>query len=91
LRILVTNDECKRKYYWITRTRPAWEMEEGTDVWSVRHRRVSITPLQTDMTPAATLPTLAALPQQMLHALSSKSASSARQRGYTKGTVSGQG
>ena len=26
-------DDGKRRYYWITRTRPAWEMVEGTDVW----------------------------------------------------------
>ena len=69
-------DDGKRKYYWITRTRPAWEMEEGTDVWSIRHRRVSITPLQTDMTSAAALSAIAGLPQRLLHILSSKCASS---------------
>lgn len=58
-------DDGKRKYYWITRTRPAWEVEEGTDVWSVRHRRVSLTPLQTDMTAAASLTAMAGLPERL--------------------------
>ena len=49
-------DDGKRPYYWITRTRPAWDMEEGTDVWPVRHRRISVTPLSTDITAEAALP-----------------------------------
>ncbi len=61
-------DDGKRPYYWITRTRPAWDMEEGTDVWSVRHRRVSLTPLQTDMTAAGTLAATEGLPE-LLHQL----------------------
>ena len=69
-------DDGKRRYYWITRTRPAWEMEKGTDVWSVRHRRVSITPLQTDMTSAATLSDIAGLPQRLRRAFSRKLSSS---------------
>jgi 5'-nucleotidase len=43
-------EDGKRPYYWITRTRPAWNVEEGTDVWTVRHRRISVTPLHTDIT-----------------------------------------
>ena len=58
-------DDGKRKYYWITRTRPAWDMEKGTDVWSVRHRRVSLTPLQTDMTAATTLAAIEGLPERL--------------------------
>ncbi|MBI4340108.1 MAG: 5'/3'-nucleotidase SurE [Chloroflexi bacterium] len=54
-------DDGKNGFYWITRTRPAWEMVEGTDVWSLRHRRVSITPLQTDLTAHDAVPGLAHL------------------------------
>ena len=69
-------DDGKRKYYWITRTRPAWHLEEGTDVWAVRHRRVSITPLQTDMTSADTLSAMAGLPEKLSHAFARTSSSS---------------
>ena len=69
-------DDGKRRYYWITRTRPAWDMEEGTDVWSVRHRRVSITPLQTEMTATATVAAMEGLPQRLLHAFPSTTESS---------------
>ncbi len=54
-------DDGKRPYYWITRTRPAWDVEEGTDVWSVRHRRVSVTPLDADITAEAALPDIQGL------------------------------
>lgn len=68
-------DDGKRKYYWITRTRPAWEMEEGTDVWSVRHRKVSITPLRTDITSTAALSAIEGLPQRLLQVFPLRSAS----------------
>jgi 5'-nucleotidase len=50
-----------RKWYWISRSRPNWEEVVGTDIWAVRHRRVSITPLSTDLTAHPLLPTLEAL------------------------------
>jgi 5'-nucleotidase len=62
-------DDGKRAYYWITRTRPAWQMEEGTDVWAVRHRKVSITPIQTDLTAATLLPDLAKMRERLLPAM----------------------
>ena len=62
-------DDGKRPYYWITRNKPAWDMEEGTDAWAVRHRRVSITPLQTDLTAAGALEALKELPPQLLSGL----------------------
>ncbi len=58
-------DDGKRSYYWITRTRPAWDMEEGTDVWTVRHRRISITPLQTDLTANNVIPSLGSLTSRL--------------------------
>ena len=63
-------DDGKRKYYWITRTRPAWDMEEGTDVWSIRHKYASITPLQAMMSLAPISPDLEALPGRLAHAFS---------------------
>ena len=39
-------DDGRRKYYWIARNRPANRDEgEDTDVWALRHNRISITPL----------------------------------------------
>jgi 5'-nucleotidase len=58
-------DDGKRPYYWITRTRPAWNVEEGTDVWSVRHRRISVTPLNTDITAEAVLTDVQGLIEQV--------------------------
>ena len=43
----------KREYYWIVRGDPQWELEEGTDIWAVENKRVSITPLHSDLTNAS--------------------------------------
>ena len=43
-------DDGRRKYYWIARDRPGWVLERGLDVWAVRRRRISITPVHTDLT-----------------------------------------
>ena len=43
-------DDGRRKYYWIARDRPGWVLERGLDVWAVRRRRISITPMDTDLT-----------------------------------------
>jgi 5'-nucleotidase len=40
----------KRNYYWIVRGSPEWQVEEGTDIWAIERKRVSITPLQGDLT-----------------------------------------
>jgi len=63
------SDDGKNGYYWITRTRPAWDMQEGTDVWAVRSRRISITPLQTNLTAASAMSGLADLSQRLASAL----------------------
>jgi len=39
----------KRKYFWIVRGEPKWDMIEGTDIWAVRGNKVSITPLQAEL------------------------------------------
>ena len=40
----------KRRYYWIVRGKAEWSEEEGTDVSAIRQDKVSITPLQSDLT-----------------------------------------
>ncbi len=37
-------------YYWVARGRADWDVEEGTDIWAVRNRYISITPLHIDLT-----------------------------------------
>ena len=58
-------DDGKRKYFWISRSRLAWEPVEGTDIWSVRNNRVSITPLHTDLTASNLLGKLQDLPWKL--------------------------
>jgi len=44
-------DPYGKKYYWIGGEPPTGNLdEEGTDVWAVAQRFVSITPIQMDMT-----------------------------------------
>ena len=43
-------DPRGRTYYWIGGDRPGGVLEEGTDIWALAHKRISITPLQLDMT-----------------------------------------
>ncbi len=40
----------RRSYYWIVRVRAEGEVEEGTDIWAVRQKKISITPLRSDLT-----------------------------------------
>lgn len=35
----------KRDYYWIVRGEPVMEEKEGTDIWAIKHKRISITSL----------------------------------------------
>ncbi len=48
----------KRKYYWIVRGKPEWSVEEGTDIWAIRQKRISITQLQGDLRGEMRLPML---------------------------------
>ncbi|MBT4512386.1 MAG: 5'/3'-nucleotidase SurE [Chloroflexi bacterium] len=38
-------NDGKRDYYWIVRGDPVWEEKEGTDIWAIRNKKISITPL----------------------------------------------
>jgi len=40
----------KRTYYWIVHGEPVWKDGEGTDIWAVKQKRISITPLHNDLT-----------------------------------------
>ena len=60
-----SGDDGKRKYFWISRSKPGWEPVEGTDIWSVRNKRVSITPLHTDLTANNLLGKLQGLPEKL--------------------------
>ncbi|MFH1486245.1 MAG: 5'/3'-nucleotidase SurE [Chloroflexota bacterium] len=48
--IIDEGHDGKRKYYWIVRGKPTWDVVEGTDIWAVRNGRISITPLHDDLT-----------------------------------------
>jgi broad specificity polyphosphatase/5'/3'-nucleotidase SurE len=48
--VIKEGDDGRRKYYWVTRENPGWVLEKGLDIWAVRRRRISITPLHTDLT-----------------------------------------
>ena len=56
--IVEEGHDPRRKYHWIKRTRPAWRMEEGTDIWAVQNDYISMTPLHTDITAKHLLPEL---------------------------------
>jgi len=43
-------DDGRKAWYWIGRERLDWKEDKGSDVWAVRNRYVSITPLQTNLT-----------------------------------------
>src|SRR5690606_32106540 len=45
--VVAGRDPVGRPNFWFT-VRPIEEVEEGTDLWAVRHRLVSTTPLQLD-------------------------------------------
>ena len=49
--VVESGKDSRREYYWISRSRAInQEQEQGTDIWAVKHNRVSITPLHTRLT-----------------------------------------
>jgi|GEM_PF-11357 len=65
-------DDIRRPYYWIARTRPNPETPpEGTDVAAVRANRISITPLQTDLSFDGRIPEVRAATSDLLEELKS--------------------
>ncbi len=52
-------DDHKRKYYWISRDKVIHqEHGEDTDIWALRHNRISVTPIHTGLTDAEQIPVL---------------------------------
>ena len=59
----------KRDYYWIMHGEPESKEEKGTDVWALKHRRISITPLHNDLTSREDFAPLAGLRSALCHEL----------------------
>ena len=52
-------DDGRRKYYWVARNRPVHnEQSEETDIWALRHNRISITPIYTGLTDVGQMPVM---------------------------------
>ena len=49
----------KHDYYYIARGKTEWNAEKGSDIWAVRNRYVSITPLHLELTSDVFAPVLA--------------------------------
>ncbi len=60
LRIDPRHDGRGKPYYWIAFQRGRHEPANGTDLHALAHRRISITPLELDLTHEPTLTRLAA-------------------------------
>lgn len=61
----------KRDYYWILHGEPETREEKGTDVWALRHNRISITPLHNDLTSHEHLSSLRGICSNVAQELSS--------------------
>ena len=59
--VLEKLDPRGKKYYWIGAAPPAGDPEEGTDLWAVAQKFISVTPLHLDLTDYAALRTLDSL------------------------------
>ena len=59
----------RRSYYWIKRNRPTEDLAEGTDLWAVRNKRVSITPLTAHLTDSQAASRLTELSGEVFSAL----------------------
>jgi len=46
-------------YYWLGFARPTFDLQEGTDLHALRHRRISVTPLKLDLSDFPTVTRLA--------------------------------
>jgi len=62
-------DTDRHLYYWLARGKSEYKADEGTDVWAVRNKRVSITPLHIDLTSEEAAPSLASCTGDLLRAL----------------------
>lgn len=51
-RLITRHDPRDRPYYWIGGDAPSGVLEPGTDYWALSEKRISVTPLQLDLTAA---------------------------------------
>ena len=58
-------DSERHTYYWLARGKSEWEEEDGTDVWAIRRKRISITPLHIDLTSDSMAPLLNGLASEI--------------------------
>jgi 5'-nucleotidase len=59
--VLEKLDPRGKKYYWIGAEPPAGDPEDGTDLWAISQKFISVTPLQLDLTDYGAMATVAAL------------------------------
>ncbi len=57
----------KRKYYWIVRGKPDWKEVEGTDIWALGQKKISVTPLHSDLSSEVHLKQLAKSCSALFH------------------------
>jgi len=60
----------KRNYYWIAHSEPVSREDKGTDVWALRQKKISITPLHNDLTSHEQLASLEGVRSALLQSLS---------------------
>ncbi len=56
--LIERQDPRGQPYYWIGGEPPGGHLDEGTDIWAVAHRYISITPVHLDMTAHDLIPEL---------------------------------
>ncbi|MEE9285544.1 MAG: 5'/3'-nucleotidase SurE [Dehalococcoidia bacterium] len=61
-------DGARDDYYWVARGKADWVADPGTDVWAIRNKRISITPLHVQLTSELTAPLLAELAPTLFQA-----------------------
>ncbi|MBI4302298.1 MAG: 5'/3'-nucleotidase SurE [Chloroflexi bacterium] len=59
----------RRKYYWIVRGRANFRATKGTDIWALRNKQISITPLHSYITDRATKSILTGLEPEVMASL----------------------
>ena len=64
-------NDGKRDYYWIVRGEPEWGAENGTDIWAIRQKRISLTPIRGSLANPTRLHSLENLCSSLLQELRS--------------------
>ena len=57
--VVTKGTDGRREYYWIARNKPMHqEQGEDTDIWALRHNRISVTPIHSGLTDIEQIPVL---------------------------------